>query len=79
MTFCLVYEEVQISLINNLECDAVANQILWNVIVLVQGIQFIENREKFSPKDDRVTGNRISGLIYPLGITGIGVNDFQFA
>jgi hypothetical protein len=58
MTFCSVYEEVQKSLlIDKIECDAVTNQILWNAVVLVQGLQFIENRERFSPKDDIVTGN----------------------
>ncbi len=30
MTFCLVYEEVQTSLIDKNEVDAVENQILWN-------------------------------------------------
>jgi hypothetical protein len=79
MIFCLVYEEVQKSLINKFECDAVTNQILWNVVVLVQGLWFIENRERFSPKDDKVTGNSISGLVHPLGFTGFGVDDFQSA
>ncbi len=70
MTFCLVYEEVQTSLINKFECDAVTNQILWNAVILVKGLRFIENGERFSPKDDRVTGNSISGLNHPLGFTG---------
>jgi hypothetical protein len=46
MTFCLVYEEVQTSLINKIECDEVTNQILRNAVVLVQGLWFIENRER---------------------------------
>jgi hypothetical protein len=70
MTFCLVYEEVQTSLIIKFECDAVTNQILWNAVILVKGLWFIENRVRFSPKDDRVTVNSVSGLNHPLGFTG---------
>jgi hypothetical protein len=79
MTFCLVYEEVQKSLINKIESDAVTNQILWNAVVLVQGLWFIENGERFSPKDDRVTGNSNNGLNHFLGFTSFGVDDFQSA
>ncbi len=79
MTFCLVYEEVQTSLINKIESDAVTNQILWNTVVLVQGFWFIENGERFSPKDDRVTGNTNNGSNHFLGFTGFGVDDFQSA
>ncbi len=50
MTFCLVYEEVQKSLIDKNECDVVANQILWNAVIPVQGLQLIENGERLSPK-----------------------------
>ncbi len=77
ITHCLVYEEVQDSLIDKIECDAVTNQILRNVVVLVQGLWFIENRERFSPKDDTVIGNSINGLNHLLGFTGFGVDDFQ--
>jgi hypothetical protein len=70
MTFCLVYEEVQTKLINRIECDAVPNQILRNAVVLVQGLWFIENRERFSQKDDIVTGNSASGSNHTLGFTG---------
>jgi hypothetical protein len=45
MTFCLDYEEVQTSLMNKFECDAVTNQILWSAVILVQGLWFIENGE----------------------------------
>ncbi len=79
MTFCLVYEEVQTSLINKIECDAVTNQILWNAVVLIQGLWFIENRERFSPTDDRVLGNSNNGSNHFLGFTGFGVDDFQSA
>jgi hypothetical protein len=79
MTFCLVYEEVQTSLINKIECDAVMNQILWNAVILVQGLWFIENGERFSPKDDRVLGNSKNGLNHFLGFTCFGVDDFQSA
>jgi hypothetical protein len=77
MTFCLVYEEVQKELIEKNEIYAVLNQILWNTVVLVQGLRFIENGEKFSPKDDRVTGNSNHGLNHFFGFTGLGVDDFQ--
>jgi hypothetical protein len=79
MTFCLVYEEVQTSLINKIECDAVANQILWNSVILVQGLWFIENGERFSPKNDRVLGNSNNGSNDFLGFTSFGVADFQSA
>jgi hypothetical protein len=79
MTFCSVFEEVQSSLINKIECDAVTNQILWNVVVLVQGLWFIENGERFSPKDDRVLGNSNNGSNHFLGFPGFGVDDFQSA
>ncbi len=69
MTFYLVCEEVQKSLIDKNECDAVKNQILWNAVVLVQGCWFIENKERFSSKDDRVTGNSINGSNHLLGFT----------
>ncbi len=77
MSFCLVYEEVQEGLMDTNEVDAVENQILWNAVVLVQGLWFIENGERFSPKDDRVIGNSINGLNHLLGFTGFGVDDFQ--
>jgi hypothetical protein len=79
MTFCLVYEEVQTKLIGKIECDALMNQILWNVVVLVQGLWFIENGERFSPKDDRVTGNNNQRPNHVPGYTGFGVDDFQSA
>jgi hypothetical protein len=76
MTFCLVYEEVQTSLINKIECDAVRNQILWNAVVFVQGLRLIENGERFSPKDDRVLGNSNNGSNHFLGFTSFRVDDF---
>jgi hypothetical protein len=79
MTFCLVYEEVQTSLIKKIECHGVMNQILWNVVVLVQGLRFIENGERFGPKDDRVTGNSNQKLNHSFGYTGFGVDVFQSA
>ncbi len=79
MTFCLVYEEVQTKLIGKIECNALVNQVLLNVLVLVQGLHFIENGERFRPKDDRVTGNSNHGLNHSFGFTGFGVNDFQSA
>jgi hypothetical protein len=79
MTFCLVYEEVQISLINKIECDAVTIQIIRNAVVLVQGLWFIENGERFSPKDDIVTGNSNQKSNHSFGYTCFGVEDFLSA
>ncbi len=70
---------MQESLINKIESNAVINQSLWNAVVLVQGFQFIENGERFSPKDDIVSGNSNNGLNHLLGFTGFGVDDFQSA
>ncbi len=49
------------------------------MVVLVQGLWFIENGERFSPKDAIVTGNSNNGLNHILGFTGFGVDDFQSA
>ena len=76
MTFCLIYEEVQKGLIDKIECDAVTNQILWNAVVLVQGLWFIENGERFSPKYFGVKGSGSNGLNHTLGFTGNEVDDF---
>jgi hypothetical protein len=70
---------VQTSLINKIEYDAVMNQILWNAVVLVQGLWYIENGERFSPKDDRALGNSNNELNHFLGFIGFGVDDFQSA
>ncbi len=77
MTFCLVYEKVQKSLIEKIECDAVTNQILWNAVVLVQGLWFIENGERFSLKDNIEAGSSNNGSNHFLGFTGFGVDDFH--
>jgi hypothetical protein len=47
------------------------------VVVLVQGLQFIENGERFSSKDHRVKGNSVIGSNHSLGFTGFGVDDFM--
>jgi hypothetical protein len=47
MIFCLVYENVQNHLLANAECPAMTNNILWNAVVLVQCIWFIEIEERF--------------------------------
>ncbi len=64
-------------LIDKKECDAVMKQILWNAVVLVQGLWFIENGERFSPKDCRVKGNSVDGLNHSIGFTSFGVDDFM--
>ena len=66
-------------LIDKNECDAVMNQILWNAVVLVQGLWLIENGERFSPKYDTVTGNSNNGWNHFLCFTCFGVDDFQSA
>jgi hypothetical protein len=53
------------------------NQILWNAVVLVQGLRFIENGERFSPKDDRVTVNNNQRSNHVPGYTGFGADDFK--
>ncbi len=77
MTFCLVYEDMQKSLLDKIDCLAVTNQIVWNAVLLVQGLQFIENRERFSPKDSKVKGNSVNGSNHTLGFTGFEVDDFK--
>jgi hypothetical protein len=76
MTFCLVYEEVQKKLINENENNSVTNQILRNAVILVQGLRFVENGERFSPDDDKNDGNRRDKSQHALGYTGFGVDDF---
>ncbi len=49
MIFCLVYENAQNHLLATAECPATTHNILWNAVVLVQCLQFIENGERFSP------------------------------
>jgi hypothetical protein len=77
MNFCFVYEEVQKGLIDKNECDAFTNQILQNAVVLVQRLWFIENRERFGPKDCKVKGNSINGSNHLLGFISFGFDDFQ--
>jgi hypothetical protein len=66
-------------LIEKIECNALMNQILWNAVVLVQGLWFIENGERFSPKDDRVFDNFNQFLNQVPCYTSFGVDDFQSA
>jgi hypothetical protein len=47
------------------------------VSVLVQGLQFIESRERFNSKDCRVNGDSINGLNRSLGFTDFGVDDLM--
>jgi len=76
MTFCSVYEEVQEKLLNQNENNSVMNQILRNAVILVQGLRFVENGERFSPDDDKNDGNRRDKSQHALGYTGFGVDDF---
>jgi hypothetical protein len=56
-------------------CDN--KNILQNAVVLVQCLQFIENRERFSPKDSQLDEKNISGSNLDLGFTGYGVDNFM--
>jgi hypothetical protein len=51
--------------------------ILWNAVVLVQCLWFIENGKKFSPNDVLTVEKNISESNHNLGFTGYGVDDFM--
>jgi hypothetical protein len=57
MNLFLVYQEVQASLLHDLSGG---NRviIIWNAIILVQGLCFIENGERFSHQDHKLKGER---------------------
>ncbi len=48
MSFCLVYEKAQNCLLANAECLATTKNTVWNAVVLVQCLWFIENGERLS-------------------------------
>ncbi len=50
MIFCLVYENAQKHLLATAECPAMTNDILWNAVLLVQCLWFIENGEGLAHK-----------------------------
>jgi hypothetical protein len=77
MIFSLVYKNAQNYLLATPECPAMTNNILWNAVVLVQCLWFIENRERFSLKDAPLYEENISGSNHNLGFTGYGVDDFM--
>jgi hypothetical protein len=78
MIFCLVYEKVQNNLLlATAECPAMAKTIVWNAVVLVQCLRFIENGERFSPNNDLTDEKNISGLNHDLGFMGCAVDDFM--
>ncbi len=57
MNLCLVYQEVQASLLND-SSGGNTVIIIWNAIILVQGLCFIENGERFSHHDHKFEGER---------------------
>jgi hypothetical protein len=59
MPFCLFYENAQNHLLATAECPATTNNIFWNAVVLVQCLWFIENGERFSPKDTQLDEENI--------------------
>jgi hypothetical protein len=77
MIFCLVYENVQIHLLATAECSVTTDNILWNAVILVQCLWFIENRERLSPKDARIYEENISESNHDLGFTSYGIDDFM--
>ncbi len=46
------------------------------MVVLVQCLQFIDNREQFSPKDAQLDEKSISDSNHNQGFMGYGVDDF---
>ena len=64
-TSCLVYEERQKKLVEqqNLsvehdKCSVIMQQIIWNAVILVQDLCFIEIRERFGPNDHQFEKER---------------------
>ncbi len=57
MNLCLVYQEVQASILND---SSGGNMVIisWNAIILVQGLHFIENSKRFSHQDHKFEGER---------------------
>ncbi len=54
-----------------------AKKILWNAVLLVQCLWFIENGEWFSPHDAQTDEKNILELYHDLGFMGYGVDDFM--
>ncbi len=78
MNLCLVYQEVQASLLND---SSSGNMVIinWNAIILVQGLHFIENGERFSHQDHKFKGERHKKLQkHKLDFTGFGIDDFIY-
>ncbi len=64
-TSCLVYEERQIKLVEqqNLSVEhdkssVIMQLIIWNAVILVQDLRYIENRERFSPNNHQFEKER---------------------
>ncbi len=51
--------------------------ILWNAVVLVQRLWFIEKGERFSPNDVLTDEKNILESNHYLGFTGYGIDDFK--
>ncbi len=47
------------------------------MVVIVQCLWFVENRERFSPKDARLGKENILEWNHDLGFTGYGIDDFM--
>ncbi len=78
MNLCLVYQEVQASLLNDSSGGNMVI-IIQNAIILVQGLRFIENGKRFSQQDHKFEGERHKKLqTHKLGFTGFGIDDFIY-
>ena len=40
------------------ESTVIMQQIIWDAVILVQGLRFVENGERFSPNDHQFKGER---------------------
>jgi hypothetical protein len=77
LLFCLVYEKAQNRLLANAECLVMTNNVVQNVVVLVQCLWFIENKERFSPNNVLTDEKNILESNHNLGFTGHGIDDFM--
>ncbi len=72
-----VNTHTQNHLLESAECPAKAKKILWNVVILVQCLWFIENGERFSPNNVLPDEKNISGSNHNLGFMGYGIDNFM--
>ncbi len=71
MIFCSVYENAQHHLLATAKCPATTINILWNAVVLVQCLWFIENRERFIQKDAQLDEEKKIRIESQPGLCGL--------